>query len=671
MRFLSLFILLFAFSGGMSARAVECPFGDVQPGMGAWPSLRERYYVHGNPDNPISFGYELELLVSQNPNLHRFYRSVGVSEADWLAMSEDARRSSLLETVKNADFGAQVALKLSTAPAYLASAAIREHTGFDRIELSDNAITHDLREVRDQFQWLRQNLLISGVHGHAAYKREGTDLRGAEHFAKLDFDMTQAQTLAAGYRRFQETGNLPANHVVHWSTGPVDKETRDLLAYYASPERTGKEPLDPRVKYIYGVTLRPDLYGDGMIGHEVRSAVKRLPEALEKMRRIGESLQLQQFAAYRIPELGADPVLLSENVLKGLPYPEQAVYSTAADYLKRKHAGHPTGGAPYAVRFTWARLPWTEHPFIRLLPQNERQQFMDSLAYAEIAYQKEIDRLSARRNRPANGEAVTQALQVAMARWAHESQLAVYLKRGRELLPTAQKEAFYPHLGDYEPGRGRDGENSFFLGEGTFGRVSRVTSKTDAAKPPIAHKLYEDTEYGHSYAHVLENDVAALDMLREGHKSGALKLKIVEATRKGPSELEVQYVRGRELRSLLEDPSTSPALAARLRAIYLEHYAAVKAYLEKNYEVLDMKEGIEFGEPSLDAKVVHPETGKIIKFKIKVDNIVVSSSLIPDPGIERILEPSPTNPALIEVRASGHDEPIATFPLEMYLIDPF
>ncbi len=391
------------------------------------------FYANGRISNPISFGYEAELLVSQNPDLGKFYRPEDIAEADW-ARQPDRWQQEIRLRIEQADRHDVILVRREGTPKFLSPHAIKDTNDNDRIELPKNQVTEELSDVRDQFDWLNDNLKVATVHGHVAYTKDGTDMRGADVFAKMDADITQIETLARGYSRYKETLRVPAKNVVHWSTGLWDEKTQRVYRGLVEAENA-PSGVPTLIKYTYGVALRGEVtYGPGKQGHEVRNAVKRTGVALDKMNELAKQAQ-DGFQAYRLQPLRNDPVLLSdETVRKRVATPTIAFYKELGDVLQ---GPEKSGGAPYWMRFAYPQLEWGQHPLVRVLPSKVRTDLQHKIDKATRRYDQRVEAISQLHLPPR--QAIAQ-VQIAMATWAHETQLHVYLREGKIKLGLVERD---------------------------------------------------------------------------------------------------------------------------------------------------------------------------------------------------------------------------------------
>lgn len=384
------------------------------------------YHVNGNRNNRVTFGYEIELFAEASPNLVILYRLPKYSQEQWNRIPVERRRVLLDAAIKKAKKHDVVMVRLDTAPKFLALEVIKDTSDSDRLELSDNAITTSLWEVQRQFQFIGVLFKIAGVHVHVVYNAKGAKIKGAAQFAKLDFDLTQTETLAKGYESYLKTGRTPGKNVAHWSTGLMDATT--LQRYEKAVEKPrGTETTDTLLKYIYGITFRSELYGKGKVGNEARNAIRRLNQALEKMKETAENLETG-FADYRRLEFKNDNVILREETWEQLSSHHKALFEALGKHLDAKHAGQTRGGAPFALRFAYPLLEWTNHPYIRQLRPELRREFLAKLSNATAEYLKTTKAIS-RKDLPA--EKKLTKVQIAMAKWAFDSKVSDWLKAGK------------------------------------------------------------------------------------------------------------------------------------------------------------------------------------------------------------------------------------------------
>ena len=384
-----------------------------------------------NDKNPISFSYEIEYSLKENPNLVDYYRVKGISDEDWLKLPKDERLKRALKAHQKTSSQNSVVLeKLQTAPDFLSPTMVKESN--TNLEMITNPITTKLEEVYQNLDWIWENIGPGSIQGHTAFNRKGVELENVIGLVKSDYDISQAESLVKGYEAHISRGSQAGANLSHHSLGPVDNETIKVLEKnLGKPGKLkNKWGYSRETKFIYGLAYRPDLYGRNKVGFEIRNCHKRLQCIKDKLKLLSEDLQVGLDSFKHL----ADAPTINKEMLEDIPDSVRDVYSRAEKVNRKKNASYVTG-SDYANRYLYPHLNWKEHPLITALPLKDQKEFHLKLEKANEAYNNEIVNIGKWKNT----NLFPPKIQNATAKWAHSIGLDEYLKAGMKVHRNAKQ----------------------------------------------------------------------------------------------------------------------------------------------------------------------------------------------------------------------------------------
>ena len=375
-------------------------------------------------DNPLSFSYEIEFNLQENPNLVNYYRPRKKMDQEWMAHSQTERLALAAEVKSKARFGEVIFEKLATAPDFLAPTVLSEYG--PNLEINANPVTYNLNEVAQNLDWIWEHMGAGSVQGHIAFNRRGIRLPGIHRAIKLDYDISQAQALVSGYASYLEKGlGQPGANLSHFALGPVGEDHLQALQRSIGIQGRLKSfsYTNRRVKYSYSISYRPDLYGHAKAGFEIRNCHKRLNCIKSKMAQLASDLEAGMDIYSNMP----DSPVISRTVLAGLHNDIRQVYLRVGSELNAQYPEHIRQRANFNQRFLFAHLDWKNHPLIKVLQDEHQERFSRALDSALSTYEETVRGFS---SAPVSAE----DLQLATAKWAYDLKLDTYLEEGFKII---------------------------------------------------------------------------------------------------------------------------------------------------------------------------------------------------------------------------------------------
>jgi hypothetical protein len=390
--------------------------------------LAERVFVAGDAKKPITFGYELEFVPEKALGLLEYYKTFEFSDATWKALPREKRLAHAKEAVAKRSLRTVALIKMAGAPDFLSRTLTVEANG--RVELSSNAIEESVDGTVNRLEWVFEHLGPASIQAHAAFREKGFSemAPGAHNFMRADFDLGQTEALAKGYESYLSKGTIPGRNLSHPSLGVPDSITQ-ARSLDSLTKGKSTRAVDAEAKLIYGTVFRPDLYGNDKIGFEIRSCHNRIPCIRKKLERLTSRLS-RSFDSYVALH---DEVVVSSELFQRLPDDVREVFHEAGETAARNGIDSATGGAPYEQRFMYPLLPWEDRVLLRGLTPKGFEVFKVKNGAAQAEFIRRVRELGA--SKIAGNELLDQ-LQIAVAKWAHESGMASWLKSGEEGLET-------------------------------------------------------------------------------------------------------------------------------------------------------------------------------------------------------------------------------------------
>lgn len=400
--------------------------------------------------NTLSFSYEIEYNLKENPKLLKYYKITGMDDKAWKALSPEKQLKLATDKHnKTVDQDDVVLEKLDDAPEFLPKRMIKETD--ENLEMVDNPITTNLNEVNKNLDWIWANIGPGSVQGHVAFDLDGALLKNIEKTVKIDYDISQAQSLSKGYASYIKTGKgNPGANLTHHSLGPVNDVTLKTITSNTTQGKTkafltrsrreklkSTTKIDNNLKLNYGIAYRPDLYGKSKVGFEIRNCHKRLDCIKKKMQELSSELEDGLALKAKIPKSPE----ISADMLKNLPPSIREVYLNAAEAIRLKNPAQMPG-TQYKERFLFPHLDWAKHPLIQVLPEAKKEIFLRILKESTEEYVNTVKKMP--RTQLANN---VRDLEISTAKWAHDIDLDVSLSAGLKILKKAEKRDFVEDLG--------------------------------------------------------------------------------------------------------------------------------------------------------------------------------------------------------------------------------
>jgi hypothetical protein len=383
--------------------------------------VKSNYSVGSPRGNQMTFSYELEFDLRETPKLLNYYKPIGMDEQKWLALSLEERVAQVKKLDEDTKFKGNLLEKTSAAPAFLADHAIRESSG--RVELAANAVLSDLAATSRDLDWVWKNIGAGSAQGHVAFDR--AEVNGAQHFIKLNADEKQAEALERGYQRYLQDGTIPAKNLAHHSLGPLDKSGADWLEKELRKNLPDvRSQVNKSDKFTYSISYRPDLYGEEKIGFEIRNCHKSLDCLKQSLLDVAEAAE-SNFNSYK--GLGTSTSVLDPKWLRGMPDGVKRVFSKVGGLLERRWGPALSGPQPQS-RFLLPFTNWDQHPYVGALPLAEQHKFLQLAGLKAREFEARVIDLDIRG--PRDGKLIDE-LQIAVAKWAHESGLSSVMAKGK------------------------------------------------------------------------------------------------------------------------------------------------------------------------------------------------------------------------------------------------
>lgn len=377
-----------------------------------------------------TFSFEIEVDLERTPRVLNYYRLAGWTDAAWLALPI-GQRVELGQTVIRSSVASKkrtVFEALAQTPPFLSRRLLKDASG--QVEAADNQVSVRIQEVSEELEWFWTHIGPGSIHGHVAFHRNRPAISGAENYLKFDSEISMARALRRSFDKGQSTGAQPGRILGYPYLGSMDLSVYSTFqeAFSVSPFK--KHFKNPKTKFFYGTTFRPDLYGPHRVGFEIRNCLGNKECIERKMRNLQRQLQTQ-FAAFRGIEPG--PLLSKAHYWKTTakhPKLWPLIYGNSI-HLRRLHSWFVPAAAKYAHRFLFPYLAWETHPLIQLLDLAQQAEFQAKQRIALIELTRELESLSTLSLSAADRLGGSY---LAVARWAHATRLDEFLEQGMRTL---------------------------------------------------------------------------------------------------------------------------------------------------------------------------------------------------------------------------------------------
>lgn len=385
---------------------------------------KENYSVLGKP---ASFSFEVELELANNPGLLNYYRPYRYSDDEWMALPIGERMGiveKLIDQKVNLPaVSKKIMARMDHAPEFIAKDLIVAEGR--RVEIADNLITGNMKQMFEGIDWVWEHLGIGSLQGHVAFDKGNPFVDRAIYHIKFDHDIAINEALAAGYQKHQSSPEfIPGANFENPFLAPGDHKTFRITEekLYAHRYGEGGEAKNLRSKFFYGIAFRQDLYGKQNIGFEVRNCHKRLACLKEKLLELAEQTErnFEDYGSYDNlgPTLGRD--LLSQL--------------TFSERFWLKNVGQTIGGvfeiaSDKPSRLLFPLMDWKSHPLIKNLSDEEANRLLPILESESAKY---LQKLREIKDSGVSRKEAKKQLRIAMAEWAHETNIHVYLRSGKK-----------------------------------------------------------------------------------------------------------------------------------------------------------------------------------------------------------------------------------------------
>ena len=207
---------------------IDCFFTSVASSLKKLEAPKKSYGIKNvdGSKNEISFSYEIEYSLVENPSVVNYYKLPDISDADWLKLPQDERVAMALEKQRSiTKQGTVVLVKMNDSPEFLPKKMVYESR--NNLEMIDNPIKTELGKINENLDWIWENIGPGSIQGHLAFDKEGVRLLSTDRAISFDYDISQAESLVKGYQSYKIKGDKgnPGANLSHPSLGPVTNET--------------------------------------------------------------------------------------------------------------------------------------------------------------------------------------------------------------------------------------------------------------------------------------------------------------------------------------------------------------------------------------------------------------------------------------------------------------
>jgi hypothetical protein len=405
-------------------------------------TYRKRY-LGGDPEIPITFGLEVELLLKDNPNLINFYKLDSFSDEEWLGLTQAKRLELAQSAVDNAQAYETIFQKLSSAHMSLPEGLFIE--GHKTIE-ANNIIFDNIGDTEDFLKWFSENIGRGSFQGHVVYKNY-VKVKGVAGNIIFESDLAQLDNLERGYSRFLLDPKItPSNNLIHHSLGPLSDDERLLFLIYEDSINSKTEIKEPigKSKTILGPNFRVgNPYPEGMVGFEHRQYHKRFESLLEGLDYQSRELEVHS-GLDRYKDFD-NLTQIDESLLKSkldefnISYDVDDIelFFIAAGEIIENHArsfGMSLGGASGAHRFYFPLKNWSDYPLLSELDDDIANDLIKKINRATKDYLNEVIELVKKTDLDDINSQILRELQILNARWGHEISLSQHFSKYRKVV---------------------------------------------------------------------------------------------------------------------------------------------------------------------------------------------------------------------------------------------
>jgi phosphatidylserine/phosphatidylglycerophosphate/cardiolipin synthase-like enzyme len=380
-------------------------------------------------EGQISYGYEVEFVPEQSPQIFNFYRLPKYSEIQWLKLSPEqrlgefksklAKYPKLLRTILTS-LGRMKLEKLKAAPDFLPEKLLIEAHGTVEVV---GEVFKDQKEMGDKIRRIVDTLGKGYWQSHVVFPREyGANLSG---YVAFSTDHAYLTSLTKSYVKYlRDPESLPGVLLTHYALGPLSQK-----GFTETVENTEKSLLGKSIgkggtqRLINGPALRDDVYPDGLVGMELRQFSLRHEEMLKEVNLATHLLVKNQMFLFNTFK---ETQLLDFKVYEQLSQESASTWSKffkrMGRYLEHTSASVAVGGASYEHRLLMPLRDWKNHPIVQNagLSPKEIAAAEARIDKATLEFKSEVDQIIA--NNLSEKDSVV-ALRISISKWAYDSGL--------------------------------------------------------------------------------------------------------------------------------------------------------------------------------------------------------------------------------------------------------
>jgi hypothetical protein len=367
----------------------------------------KQHTVKGEPQNPITYGFEAEFDLTKAPGILEWYRPTSKTDEQWLAMSTEER----LAAAGTDKYRWNGMVKTSRAPAFLKDTLSSDPGGAE-------LMTNVANSLEEGLNWVRQIEVKGGGDGGArskvfywqgnvAYRNTGSFTRenkdGLEGYIRATGDYAQFGKLHTGYEaHLQNADFIPGKNLTHSVLGPVNTQKMADMANELTAASEGRN-LTGYSHYIQGSYFRTWPYGPNGAGMEVRDAHKDVFVLRREVRRITHGLE-NGFGAF--------------NAFKSLTVLDETAHLNLFSAAVKTMLGSIGGG--YGARYALPMRPLeTEYPTMLGLTGQAADQLKTKIVNARSEYVRTLEALAA--DTAMDNTAKGNKARIAISKFAYDS----------------------------------------------------------------------------------------------------------------------------------------------------------------------------------------------------------------------------------------------------------
>lgn len=386
-----------------------------------------------------TFGYEVEYVPGEHPNLWTWYRPDFISEEQWAAWDSSERDrviESRSEEIAPTRRVPSRLVRLSSAPGFLPERLIKDDTGNWEI----------IGGVSRTFLELEQNLkIVESQVGPGSYQAHAVDSierlqRGAAGYTLFSADLLTFRKFTSQLERYEkDSSQVPGAFFLHPFLSVYTRIKKEMLLAVIDANLQGKSWSSvvsefrsryphlytawrenrPYYKYTLANTYRTDIYGNlrnlMRWGFEVRGAHKSLKALLEEVRVIAALMQKGFGKFERFIDVGVTDTLSFE-----------ASFTPDIRTLIQSNIPVVEADDPKPNYFVFLLRPFEQYVSLLDLTSEEARELRKDILSART---HALESLQALTTEARPKEKIKEELMVLLARFCKETGLLPYLER--------------------------------------------------------------------------------------------------------------------------------------------------------------------------------------------------------------------------------------------------